>query len=144
MHLRPGGAPSNPSATPPGANGAAPTPAASAPQSSQPSQAESEAASSQEKRPPARIELSLAGGQARRGAQLQLKGVVSADGDACPGARVDLALHARDGRSFSLGSLPTDTEGRFDAAVTVPLELDVGDYSVAATTPGAAACGPSR
>lgn len=141
----PGGAPSNPSATAPTASGAGATPAASAPQSGPTSSdAETEAAASeQSERPAARIELSLAGGEARRGAQLKLKGVVSADGDACPGARVDLALHARDGRSFALGSLPTDTQGRFDAAVTVPLDLEVGDYSVAATTPGAADCGPS-
>lgn len=142
----PGGAQGTPRS--PAPNGSAPraTPAASSSQSSPaPGEPETEEPASEgSERPPARIEIGLSGGEARRGAQLHLKGVVSADGDACPGARVDLALHARDGRSFALGSLPTDTQGRFDAAVTVPLDLEVGDYSVAATTPGAGTCGPSR
>jgi hypothetical protein len=142
----PGGAQGGSNSATPAGSAAEATPAGSSPQSSQsPFEPESEAMASEEsERPPARIELSLEGREARRGAQLQLKGVVSADGDVCPGARVDLALKARDGRSFALGSLPTDTEGRFDAAVTVPLDLEVGDYSIAATTPGAADCGPSR
>jgi hypothetical protein len=57
---------------------------------------------------------------------------------------VDLTLRAKDGRAFSLGSLPTEQNGRFAADVTVPLQLDVGDYSLDASTPGAGACGASQ
>ena len=37
-----------------------------------------------------------------------------------------------------------DARGRFEAELTVPLQVDVGDYRVVATTPGAGACGASR
>jgi hypothetical protein len=95
-------------------------------------------------RSPALIELALDGAEARRGARVKVHGVVRADGDACAGARVDLVLRAQDGHSATLGSLPTDAAGRFAAELTVPLGLDVGDYTLVATTPGTGACGASR
>jgi hypothetical protein len=95
-------------------------------------------------RTPSTIELSVASAETRRGARLALKGSVVADGEACPSARVDVALRRSDGRSFALGSLPTDGSGRFSAELTVPLALEVGDYSLVATTPGAGLCGPNR
>jgi hypothetical protein len=95
-------------------------------------------------RPPALIELGTPSGDVRRGGRIHVRGNVAADGEACPSARVDLALRSRDGQSFVLGSLPTDAEGRFDAELTIPLELEVGDYSLAASTPGAGECGASR
>jgi hypothetical protein len=79
-----------------------------------------------------------------RGARLHVRGSVTADGDACPSARVDLTLRARDGRAYSLGSVPTDAGGRFAAELTVPLQLDVGDYTLGGRTPGAGECGASR
>jgi hypothetical protein len=103
----------------------------------------SDAAASSD-RPAASIELGTPTGEARRGARLRVRGAVSADGETCPSARVDLALRSKDGHSFVLGSLPTDAQGRFDAELTVPLELEVGDYSLSASTPGAGNCGASR
>lgn len=93
---------------------------------------------------PANVEVEIASGEARRGARLHVRGRVTADGEACPAARIDFALDAHAGRSYTLGSLPTDPRGQFDAELTVPLGLDVGDYSLSATTPGAGTCGPSR
>jgi len=94
--------------------------------------------------PAASVELHVGETQARRGARLRVSGLVSAESEACPSVRVDVALRALDGRLSPLGSLPTDTSGRFDAELTVPLGLGVGDYAVVATTPGAGLCGPSR
>ena len=68
-----------------------------------------------------------------------MRGAVSADGEPCPFARVDVALRGGDGRRVSLGSVPTDARGRFDTELTVPLHVEVGDYRVLATTPGAGA-----
>ena len=79
-----------------------------------------------------------------RGARLHVRGTVTADGDACPSSRVDLTLRARDGRAYSLGSVPTDEGGRFAADLTVPLQVDVGDYTLSGRTPGAGECGASR
>jgi hypothetical protein len=93
---------------------------------------------------PATIDLVVEGSEARRGARLKVHGAVVGDGEACPSARVDLVLRAADGHTATLGSLPTDASGHFGAEVTVPLGLEVGDYTVVATTPGAGACGASR
>jgi hypothetical protein len=93
---------------------------------------------------PAGVEMEVASGETRRGARIHVRGSVTAGGETCPGARVDFALRGAGGRSFTLGSLPTGPQGRFDAELTVPLALDVGDYALAATTPGAGACGASR
>jgi len=93
---------------------------------------------------PASVEVEVASGEARRGALIHVRGRVTAEGDACPAARVDFALEGQSGRSFTLGSLPTDPKGQFDAELTVPLGLDVGDYSLSATTPGSGLCGASR
>jgi hypothetical protein len=69
---------------------------------------------------------------------------VSADDEPCAFARVDVVLRGGDGRRLPLGSIPTDARGRFDTELTVPLQVDVGDYRVVATTPGAGSCGASR
>jgi hypothetical protein len=45
---------------------------------------------------------------------------------------------------MTIGALPTDGDGRFQGSVTVPLDVDVGDYDVVVSTPGAAVCGPGR
>jgi len=95
-------------------------------------------------RPASTVELAVDGRDARRGARLHVRGAVTADDEPCPFSRVDLTLRARDGRAFALGAVPTDGAGRFAADLTVPLQLDVGDYTLDATTPGAGACGASR
>jgi hypothetical protein len=98
----------------------------------------------EEERPAATVELSVDARDTLRGARLHVRGSVTADGDACPASRVDLTLRARDGRAYSLGSVPTDAGGRFAADLTVPLQLDVGDYTLSGRTPGAGECGASR
>jgi hypothetical protein len=95
-------------------------------------------------RPEASIELQVSVGETRRGATVRVRGAVSADDDPCPFARVDVALRGADNRRVTLGAVPTDARGRFDAELTVPLSIEVGDYRVVATTPGAGSCGASR
>ncbi len=90
------------------------------------------------------VEVEVASGEARRGARVHVHGGVTTEGEACRPRVVDFALRASNGHSFTLGSLPTDDKGRFDAELTVPLGLDVGDYALAVTTPGAGRCGASR
>ncbi len=95
-------------------------------------------------RPASMVELALDSGDARRGGRIRLHGSVRAEGEPCPFARVDLSLRGRDGRAFALGSVPTEGGGRFAAELTVPLQIDVGDYALEATTPGAGSCGKSH
>lgn len=92
---------------------------------------------------PSAVELSVESRSIRRGVPLEVRGkVTETDGEACPHARVDLALVGHAGQTL-LGSLPTDDEGRYQGAVTIPFDLDVGEYQVRASTPGALSCGPS-
>jgi hypothetical protein len=100
--------------------------------------------SADDERPAAEIALDLDATEARRGMVVRVKGTVRADSDPCPFARVDVALTSKRGDSVLLGAVPTDAEGHFDATLTVPLHLEVGDYSVSATTPGAGRCSASR
>jgi len=93
---------------------------------------------------PASVEVEVESGEARRGGRIHVRGRVTADGEVCPAARIDFTLEAPRSRAFTLGSLPTDSKGQFDAELTVPLGLDVGDYSLSATTPGSGACGASH
>jgi len=43
-----------------------------------------------------------------------------------------------------LGAFPTDENGRLEGRVTIPFDIDVGDYKVVASTPGTGRCGPGR
>ena len=90
----------------------------------------------------ARFELRVSASEIRRGAPLAVSGRVDADGEACQYARVDLSLRASDGKLMAIGAVPADENGNFNGAVTVPLEIDVGDYEVVASTPGDSRCGP--
>ena len=90
----------------------------------------------------ARFELGVSASEIRRGTPLAVTGRVDADGEACQYARVDIALRTGDGKLVAIGAVPADEKGRFNGAVTVPLELDVGDYEVVASTPGDSRCGP--
>lgn len=129
------------------APGAAPSGSSQAPASETPepaNDAPSSSADASNGRPPAQIDLAVKGTDARRGAHLEVHGAVVAETEVCPGARVDFALRAQDGRLSPLGSVPTDAHGRFAAELTVPLALSVGDYTLVATTPGAGLCGASR
>ena len=95
-------------------------------------------------RSPSVLTLSAAGGEVKRGSPLQVSGQVEADGVGCEGARVDVALRSESGVWHPLGSLPTVEEGRYEGAVTVSLDLAVGDYTLGVSTPGNATCGPGR
>ncbi|HSU40063.1 MAG TPA: transglutaminase domain-containing protein [Polyangiaceae bacterium] len=130
-----------PGAAPSGSSQAASAPTATEPSSDAPPATSAEPSNG---RPAAQIELGVEGAEARRGAHLKVHGAVASEGEGCPGARVDLALRAQDGRLSPLGSVPTDAHGRFAAELTVPLALAVGDYALVATTPGAGLCGASR
>jgi len=90
----------------------------------------------------AHFELSVSASEIRRGTPLAVTGRVDADGEACQYARVDIALRSSDGKLVAIGAVPADENGRFNGAVTVPLELDVGDYEIVASTPGDSRCGP--
>jgi hypothetical protein len=115
----------------------------SGPQPGQPLSSEPQRAPDDD-RPAAEIALELGTTEARRGMVVQIKGTVLADHRPCPFARVDVALTSQRGDSVLLGAVPTDAKGHFDATLTVPLHLEVGDYSVRATTPGAGRCSASR
>jgi hypothetical protein len=69
---------------------------------------------------------------------------VKADDEACPFSRVDIALRTRAGQEHWLGALATDANGRYDGRVTIPLSIDVGDYTVVASSPGAGHCAASK
>jgi hypothetical protein len=134
------------SATPGARAGAGPVPAPSA-SAGLPRDAASSSGSGSgdfSDRPASDVEIALDPGDVRRGGRIRVHGKVSADGDPCPSARVDLSLRGRDGRAFALGSIPTESGGKFAADLTVPLQIDVGDYALEATTPGAGSCGKSR
>jgi transglutaminase-like putative cysteine protease len=94
-------------------------------------------------RPRSGVELSVDLQDARRGAPLRVSGVVSSGGAACPNARVDIVLVEPAGETL-IGSVPTDAQGRFDSPVTIPFNIDVGEHTLRASTPGAGECGPSQ
>jgi hypothetical protein len=91
----------------------------------------------------ARIALSLEQEDVRRGMPLRVTGRVDSPGGACAHARVDLSVQGPVGEVL-IGSIPTDAEGRYDSRVTIPFDLDVGDYTLRASTPGTATCGASE
>lgn len=93
--------------------------------------------------PTSRVELSVGGDETRRGAALRVSGAVTSAGNACPHARVDITLSGPHADAL-IGSVPTDAQGRFDSRVTIPFDIEVGEYTLRAWTPGAAACGPSE
>ena len=76
----------------------------------------------------------------QRGARLHVAGVARTDQDLCAFSRVDIALRDKTGAEHWLGALATDQAGKYDGRVALPFELEVGDYSVVASTPGSAQC----
>jgi hypothetical protein len=88
----------------------------------------------------AEVSLSAEEHQLRRGARLHVSGVARTDQDVCPFSRVDIALRDKTGSEHWLGALATDQSGKYDGRVALPYELEVGDYSVVASTPGTAQC----
>jgi hypothetical protein len=125
-----------PSARPPSS---APLPSAGARDPSQPGRTPED-----DERPRANIVLQVGSTATPRGASIQISGVVEAEGEPCAYARVDVSLRSGVGQETWLGAFPTDAGGRVDGRVTVPFDIDVGDYKVIARTPGTGRCGASR
>jgi hypothetical protein len=88
--------------------------------------------------------LKVAAASTPRGAALQISGAVEASGEACAYSRVDVSLRDAAGVETWLGAFPTDANGNIEGRVTVPFDIEVGDYKVVARTPGAGRCGASR
>ncbi|HEY1533877.1 MAG TPA: transglutaminase-like domain-containing protein [Polyangiaceae bacterium] len=76
----------------------------------------------------------------RRGARFHVSGVARTEQGECAFSRVDISLRDKAGAQHWLGALATDQAGKYDGRVALPFELEVGDYSVVATTPGSARC----
>lgn len=93
--------------------------------------------------PPSTIDLQASPVESRRGSPLRVTGRVTSNGAPCPNTRVDISLIGPRGET-RVGSVPTDHQGRFDSQLTVPFEVDVGDYRLRARTPGTGSCGASR
>jgi hypothetical protein len=88
------------------------------------------------------VDLEIDGDSVRRGALIHVRGRVESSSGVCPFSRVDIALVESFGTTL-LGSVPTDEQGRFDSSVTMPFDIDVGEHTLRASTPGAGPCGPS-
>ena len=132
-------------------NGAAPGAAAKRPPSSAPAASNTSIdaqtprlAAPGDDRPRATVDLRLASTSGQRGASLQVSGNVQAAGEPCTFSRVDVSLRDSSGVETWLGAFPTDANGNLEGRVTVPFDIDVGDYKVIAKTPGTGRCGASR
>jgi transglutaminase superfamily protein len=79
----------------------------------------------------------------RRGARFHVSGVARSEHGLCANSRVDIALRDKAFVEHWLGALASDQDGKYDGRVALPFDLDVGDYSVIATTPRTAQCGGS-
>ena len=62
-------------------------------------------------------------------------GTVELRGDMTGDEPVDLSLQAGDGSTLALGSIETDWEGHFVAALTMPLDVAAGTYVVRVKSP---------
>jgi hypothetical protein len=118
-------------------------PAGSAPSLSEPAPAPGTVSPADSEHPESTVELAIAAPDTRRGAAVSVSGAVTASSGSCAFARVDIVLVHPAGESL-IGSVPTDASGRFDSQVTIPFDIDVGEHTLRASTPGAGPCGPSR
>jgi len=80
----------------------------------------------------------------RRGARFHVNGTARTERAVCANSRVDIALRDKAGAEHWLGALATDASGKYDGRVALPFDLEVGDYSVIATSPRSAQCGSAR
>jgi hypothetical protein len=80
--------------------------------------------------------------QLHRGEPLRLSGNVEVRGFGCGQLRVDVVLvRVGTDTKTSIGSLTTDSNGRFDGGIFLPLGFPIGAYDVKVSTPGDARCG---
>jgi hypothetical protein len=141
LDANPGQPPADAARPPGAASNAAPAAVASA---GLPDQARIDGAPAEDERPPASVSLKVGAASTPRGASLSIAGSVEAAGEPCSYARVDVSLQDGLGAETWLGAFPTDENGRVDGRITVPFDIEVGDYKVIARTPGTGRCGPSR
>ena len=87
------------------------------------------------------VEVSSEDHALRRGARFHVSGSARTEHALCVNSRVDIALRDKAGVEHWLGALSTDQDGKYDGRVALPFELEVGDYSVIASTPRTAQCG---
>ena len=132
-----------PGAPPSSATPRPPTPAPAASGRSGEASSQRLAAAGDE-RPHATVSVKLATSMSQRGSGLQITGTVEAAGEPCTFSRVDVSLRDAAGVETWLGAFPTDANGNLEGRVTVPFDIDVGDYKVLARTPGTGRCGSSR
>ena len=92
----------------------------------------------------AELSLLVAKNEVLRSAPFVVTGTVKVGDSACAYTRVDITLVGSNGQRFFVGALPTDANGRFNGKLTISPSIDVGDYSVIASTPGGGICGASR
>lgn len=92
-------------------------------------------------RPASLIAMTLTSADAHRGAPLKLKGLVSADGEACGHVTVEIVLRSRAHGDTPIGQLATDDKGTFDGSIVLPSVVPLGEYEVRARTFGDQRCG---
>ncbi len=89
----------------------------------------------------AKISVDSTERQTTRGSRVRVSGKVVTSGAACALTRVDIKLQSEAGQWHLLGTLVTDSAGRYSGEVVVPNSVPVGDYDLFAVTPGSQACG---
>lgn len=94
-----------------------------------------------DERPAARLAVTLVTGQVKRGEPLAVSGKVDSEGEGCRGVRVDFALRGESGRLVPIQSLSAGDDGKYDGAIVIPPNLEVGEYELVVSTPGDARCG---
>jgi hypothetical protein len=94
-----------------------------------------------DERPAAKLAVTVKSGSVKRGEPLAVTGRVEADGDGCRGVRVDFALRSEAGKLIPIQSLSAGEDGKWDGAIVVPPNLEVGEYELVVSTPGDARCG---
>jgi hypothetical protein len=121
-------------------------PSTHAPRSAAPSASSGQAppVPREEEHAPSEVSVSSDDHELRRGARFHVSGIARTERAACAFSRVDVALRDKAGAEHWLGALATDQNGKYDGRVALPFDLEVGDYSVIATTPKSAACATGK
>jgi hypothetical protein len=97
--------------------------------------------STEDSRPVSRVSVAAKSSRAQRGEAIEVSGRIESEGEGCPGVRVDFALRSGNGKPIKIQSMPSGPDGRYSGSIVVPMNVDVGDYELIASTPGDARCG---